>query len=96
MHEAIFRAFFQRGEDIGDSEVLVGVASDLGLEGESLRRALHAQEFREKVLQDERAGAALGVNGVPAYVVGGRVARTGVQATADLTGLLQEVRRTAQ
>jgi predicted DsbA family dithiol-disulfide isomerase len=39
-HAAIFRAFFERGEDIGDIEVLMPLATDLGLDMESLRAAL--------------------------------------------------------
>ena len=36
-NDALFRAFFQRGEDIGKTDVLARIASDMGLEGDDLR-----------------------------------------------------------
>lgn len=51
---ALFRAFFERGEDIGEREVLTSLATELGLGGESLLHALEHHEFANSVLADER------------------------------------------
>jgi len=59
-NEAVFRAFFERGENIGEVEVLVKLAEQLELDAEELRRALTQREFEEHVVADERAAAALG------------------------------------
>lgn len=91
-HEAIFRAFFERGEDIGDIEVLTSLASGLEMDSESLRRALESHEFEKRVLDDEREARALGVTGVPAFIADRKAALTGVQPVGSLKQLVQHVR----
>ena len=89
---AVFRAFFERGEDIGETAVLVALAAELNLEVDALRRALEAREFEAGVLEDERAAAGLGIGGVPAFVAGRRAALSGVQSAESLRGLIERVR----
>ncbi len=90
---AIFRAFFERGEDIGSVDVLVRLAADLNFdEATLLRRALERREFEASVLKDENEAAALGVSGVPAFVANRRAALSGVQSVAALQGLVNSVR----
>ena len=89
---ALFRAFFERGEDIGQTEVLLKLAADLQLDEASLRAALESREFEASVLADEREAAALGVSGVPAFVADRRVALSGVQSLAGLQEMVHRAR----
>jgi len=73
MNEAIFRAFFERGEDISDPGVLAALASSEGMDGEDLRRALEGHDHLNEVIADERAAAEYGLSGVPAFVAGGAI-----------------------
>lgn len=91
-HEAIFRAFFERGENIGELEVLMSLASELGLDALSLRQALESGDFTESVLADENDAQLLGVTGVPAFIVERKAARTGVQPVESLKQLVEHVR----
>lgn len=91
-HAAIFRAFFERGEDIGDAAVLRALAGDVGLDPTALSHALEAQTSRPAVLQDERDAEALGIAGVPAFVADRRAALTGVQPAQSLALLVEHVR----
>ncbi len=90
--EAIFRAFFELGEDIGEIEVLTSIASELALDSESLRYALEHREFEKSVLEDEREAEALGVSGVPAFVANRKAALSGVQPVENLRQLVEHVR----
>jgi predicted DsbA family dithiol-disulfide isomerase len=83
-NEAVFRAFFERGEDISDADVLVKLARDLELDGSSLRTALENKQFESSVIDDEREAAELGVHAVPAFIVNRRFALTGVQPVTAL------------
>ena len=76
---AIFRAFFERGEDIGKVGVLVRLASDLGLDYEGLRAALERRDCEKSVLSDEQDALSYRIKGVPAFVVGRQSILTGVQ-----------------
>lgn len=89
---ALFRAFFERGEDIGETEALLRLARDLRLDESSLRAALEAKEFEASVLADEREAAELGMSGVPAFVADRRLALTGVQSLAGLQDLVSRAR----
>ena len=91
-NEAVFRSFFERGENIGEADVLVRLAKELNLKGEGLRRALTRHEFEAKVLTDERDAAILGVNAVPAFVANRRAALSGVQSVEALQALIKRVR----
>lgn len=81
---AIFRAFFERGEDIGSIDVLVNLARDLDLDVSSLRAALESKQFEPDVLSDENEAATLGLHAVPAFIANRRFALTGVQPVTAL------------
>jgi predicted DsbA family dithiol-disulfide isomerase len=89
---AVFRAFFERGEDIGQIPVLVRLASDLGMDDAALRAALSNQQFRESVMTDERDAVTLGVSGVPAFIANRRIGSSGVQPLDELRNLLARAR----
>ena len=91
-HAEVFRAFFERGEDIADVDVLVSLAEKLGLSGESLREALHQRTFEPSVRRDERDAQNIGISGVPAFVADRRAAMTGVQPVEGLSELVKHVR----
>ena len=69
LHHAIFRAFFEFGEDIGKPDVLTKLAVKLGLEEAALRKALAEGEFRDEVLADETLSEKLEIMGVPATLI---------------------------
>lgn len=83
-NEALFRAFFERGEDIGDVDVLLKLAGDLGLDESSLRAALESKKFEASVVADEQEAAELDLRGVPAFVANRRFALSGVQPLMTL------------
>ncbi len=84
---AVFRAFFERGEDIGDIAVLTRLAADVGLDAQSLGRALDTRDFRRAVLADQQLAHALRVSGVPAFVADRQAMLSGVQPLAALREL---------
>jgi len=89
MNAAIFRAFFECGENIGEIEVLVSLASRLDLEIDSLRRSLKSREFEKSVIADEQESEMLGLSGVPAFVSNRKFALSGVQSFETLKMLVE-------
>ena len=94
-NEALFRAFFERGEDISNVDVLSRLASDLGLDSNSLQQALDKDEYLESVLADEREARKLGISGVPAFVANREAALSGVQSVEKLKKLIERARSSA-
>src|SRR3982750_551118 len=50
-NSGVMRAFFQRGEDIGDPEVLTQIASTAGLQTDAFRSALEQRIYTDRVAQ---------------------------------------------
>ena len=69
MHEALFRAFFEHGRDIGDAAVLQEIGASVGLDPDRLGAALAEGRHTAGVLNDERTAAAIGITGVPAMLL---------------------------
>jgi predicted DsbA family dithiol-disulfide isomerase len=87
-HLALFRTFFEYGKDIGDIEILKGLAADLNLDAESLHAALENGDYTEMVLDDQNKSVQAGVRAVPAFVVNGKVEAAGVQTAGRLHEIL--------
>ena len=94
-NDALFRAFFQRGEDIGNTDVLVRLASDKGVHGDDLRAVLDNDLYLENVLADEQEAKKLGLSGVPAFVANRKIALSGVQSVESLQKLVEHARSLA-
>lgn len=54
-------------------DLLIGFASQVGLDGEQLRIAATDPEIRSRIQQDESDGMALGANRTPTFFVNGKV-----------------------
>ena len=87
-HLALFRAFFQFGRDIGDRQVLLELAEELGLDRAELARALDDHRFTGAVLADEAEAQRLGIRAVPSFVADNRILASGVQTADRLRELL--------
>jgi predicted DsbA family dithiol-disulfide isomerase len=69
LNQALFQTFFERGEDIGDLDVLVRLGAAVGLDRAALSAALIEGRYRQQVLDDEALGRRLALSGVPATLV---------------------------
>jgi predicted DsbA family dithiol-disulfide isomerase len=74
-HRAILAAYFADSKDIGDVEVLIGLAEQLGLDAGALRGALAAGTYGPRREAAAAEAHRLGVTAVPTYLFegGGRV-----------------------
>lgn len=63
--DAIFRAYFEQGRDIGDLEVLAAIGAECGLSDALLATFRDPQAALDEVLDDERRLILLGVNSMP-------------------------------
>jgi predicted DsbA family dithiol-disulfide isomerase len=69
MHDALFKAFFEQGRDIGDTTVLCAIAAENGLDPQGLRQVLDKQTYTAAVLEDQQLARVLGISGVPIMFV---------------------------
>jgi predicted DsbA family dithiol-disulfide isomerase len=77
-HDAVFRAYFVEGKNIGDPEILITLAKSIGLADEEARSVLQSRKFKDAVDGDWSRSYSLGITGVPTLVIG-REALVGFQ-----------------
>ena len=75
--EALFRAYFQQGRDIGDREVLAGIAAEAGMDAAEVAAFLASGAAEEEVRAEDAAARRLGLSGVPTFALEGHVLFSG-------------------
>jgi len=90
MEEALFIAHFIDGKNVGDTEVLVSLAENLGIDKEEARQAVTSDQLDYEVNQDILEARNNGVSGVPFFVLNGKYAVSGAQPVEAFEEALQQ------
>lgn len=69
----VMRQEWAHGRDIGEIDVLLEVAEDIGLNSREFATALDSSEYRAQLQQNADEAADLGVIGVPTFVIGDQI-----------------------
>jgi len=78
-HRALFKAYFTDQENLMEPDVLVRAAESCGLDGEALRAALEAGTYRKEVDRGIEHSYAIGVSGIPTFILNDQYAVVGAQ-----------------
>ncbi len=68
-HEAVFRAYFADGENIGQHATLIAVAQSVGLPVAEAQNVLDTRAFKEAVDMDWILAKNMGITAVPTFVI---------------------------
>jgi predicted DsbA family dithiol-disulfide isomerase len=82
--EELMSAFFERGEDIGNTEILVELAGRHGLNARGAEKIMDDEAARQVVLSREAQVRSSGIAGVPGYLLNRRLLVIGAQETDAL------------
>jgi predicted DsbA family dithiol-disulfide isomerase len=82
--DALFAAYWGRGEDIGDHGVLEAAAEVGGMDAGAAAELLAGDAFGADVRAQEREAARSGIHAVPTFVFDGRFGVSGAQDPAAL------------
>lgn len=88
--ERLLRAYLTEGEAIGDREVLIRLAAEAGLDAEEARAVLASGRYEREVRADEEEARALGISGVPFFVIAGRYGLSGAQPSETILQALKQ------
>mgnify|MGYP001053731141 CR=1 FL=1 len=89
--EAMFSAFFQQDRNIGLDEVIIDVATSVGLDRAEVEEALRSEERRDRQRADQDyAVHTVGIDSVPGIVVEGQVLR-GVPSATRLKKVVDDI-----
>lgn len=89
---ALFAAFFTRRENVADTDILVGVAGQIGLDPDAARAMLNSGDHAEKVREKEQFWTSRGVQGVPAMIFDRQHLVTGARGEENYANLLRRLK----
>ncbi len=89
MVERLFSATFTEGRAIGEHDVLVRLATEVGLDSGEVATALASDAYASAVRADEDEAAAMGIHAVPFFVVDRTYGVSGAQPPDVLLGVLE-------
>lgn len=88
---AVFAAYWEGGENIGESESLCRLAQECGLDGHALRQALESDRYAERVEEQLEWARREGILGVPTFIFDGRFALEGAQSYEVFKGVTERI-----
>ncbi len=70
LNEAIYRAYWERCENIESIEVLSAIAQSVGLDGAALAESVAANRYDENIVRFDDSAYDVGIRNVPTFVFG--------------------------
>jgi predicted DsbA family dithiol-disulfide isomerase len=77
IHDRLMDAYWQDAVDIGDQDELRRLLHDLP--SDDVERVLATDDFRDRVLASTEQAQSVGINGIPAWVIDGKLLVPGAQ-----------------
>jgi len=78
--EALFRAYFTEGKDIGNRQTLVDVAAEAGLDRKAAETMLNTDDGMDVISNGRTVSQRHQVDGVPFFIVNNTITLSGAQA----------------
>ena len=90
-HDAVFRAYWQRANNIGLIDVLAEIAQHIGLAREAFLAALNDEAYEAQVEADIEQAYQYGLTGVPALIFDNRYLVSGAQPYEVLKQVVEKL-----
>ncbi|WP_456503988.1 DsbA family oxidoreductase [Arthrobacter sp. UYCu723] len=88
--ERLLSDHFEHGKDIGNEEYLTSLGLDLGIDAGELTELFSTDKYADDVRLDFEEGRALGINGVPFFVIDRTFGLSGAQPAETFTAALEQ------
>lgn len=92
MKEALLRAYFMEGKHVGDSQTLIKLAEQAGLNKGEAFSMLDSTKYADAVRQDIDTAQKLGIKGVPFFLINKKYGISGAQPVATFIQVFQQIR----
>lgn len=89
--ERIFELYFTEGADIGDQDVLIKAAEDVGMNVALVKELMASDADRDLVEKDIEQARSMGVSGVPCFIFENKYVISGAQETEVLISAFDQI-----
>lgn len=89
--ERLFTAYFEDGRDIGNRDVLVEIASDVGMDSALVADLLGQDEDREVIEREDALAHRMGISGVPTFIFENKYLISGAQEAETIAQVMDKV-----
>jgi predicted DsbA family dithiol-disulfide isomerase len=79
VHDRLMQAYWDEGRDIGDASELLEVVVEAGLDEGEAAEVMEDDGYRDRVLASTAEAQSIGINGIPAFLIDGRLLVLGAQ-----------------
>lgn len=86
----LFKAYFEKGQDIGDIETILKISGEVGIDVVKMRKALEEKTYVEEVNKQQQLAAENGIQGVPYFVIDEQIEVSGVRTPQYLENIIRE------
>lgn len=88
--ERLLSDHFEHGQDIGSRDYLTGLGGELGLDAGAVAALFTSDKYADDVRQDFAEARALGISGVPFFVIDRKFGLSGAQPSATFSMALEQ------
>jgi predicted DsbA family dithiol-disulfide isomerase len=92
--DAVYKAYFEDGQDIGNLEVLAAIAEQHGLDPREVKEQMIAGAKQEEIEEDLAYAGELNITGVPFFVVDCKLALSGAHPAENFLKALSQAAQT--
>lgn len=94
--ERIFHDYFTNGADMNNDKVLIDAATSVGLDGDMAGEVIASRSYKDAVAADIAQAQAVGISGVPAFVINQQFLISGAQETEQFVRAIEQMRSEGQ
>ncbi|WP_354148305.1 DsbA family oxidoreductase [Arthrobacter sp. 754] len=88
--ERLLSDHFEQGQDIGSTEYLTALGSELGIDADEVAALFATDKYADDVRADFAEARALGISGVPFFVIDRKFGLSGAQPAETFTAALNQ------
>ena len=78
--EAVYKAYFEDGLNIGDMDILVSLGEAAGIDSRELRNSLNGDAALEEVVSDAKLARRNGIASVPFFIINNKISVNGSES----------------
>jgi predicted DsbA family dithiol-disulfide isomerase len=94
--ERLFEAYFEEGRDIGNTDVLIEIASEVGMDSATVADLLEQGADRELIENEDAMAHRLGITGVPTFIFQNKYLASGAIDPEALLEIIDKVSALAE